>query len=273
MSVFDTITSSEALAKLWVLCDKPERIRAFDIIDNHYGLSDEEFWSSFWGMWTSHESIYLDHAVIHDMIARHDASKSTASLDEDEIKTLQGLPDRVEIYRGCRNKNAKGWSWSLDYNQAVFFAERSAGVGLPLVLHGTVSKANILAYLNGRSEQEIVVDPKNVLVGTREKLARLDSRRDSHNRVFQMIHAGARDSSFGNRDRAMMIVAQSIATNKDTDAIKEYVSKDIDIARALGSTQADFFQAVLDIIDEWEAGGDEIHNMVAAFGQTHLAIS
>jgi hypothetical protein len=73
----------------------------------------------------------------------------------------------VEIYRGvsgaprpgCRS----GLSWTLDIERARWFAIRFAVVhGNPRVYSATVDSQAVLAFLTGRHEREVVVDPHDL---------------------------------------------------------------------------------------------------------------
>jgi hypothetical protein len=46
-------------------------------------------------------------------------------------------------------------SWTLDKNQAKWFANRFEKDGV--VLEKRISKKNIVAYFNGRNEEEVIV--------------------------------------------------------------------------------------------------------------------
>jgi hypothetical protein len=83
----------------------------------------------------------------------------------DELKTLQKLLSRFKLYRGYN----KGWgrlglSWTLDGKVA---ASIPLGFGRgaqpnPWVLTGWASSGDVIAFLNDRSEQEIIIDPRKV---------------------------------------------------------------------------------------------------------------
>lgn len=44
------------------------------------------------------------------------------------------LPDTFTIYRGAKNWNTSGMSWTLDVNQAVYFATTTVKDGAPCSL-------------------------------------------------------------------------------------------------------------------------------------------
>jgi hypothetical protein len=77
-------------------------------------------------------------------------------MDEQELETLKSLDNELVVYRGCvKNLNENGLSWTLDKNQAKWFANRFEKDGV--VLEKRISKKNIVAYFNGRNEEEVIV--------------------------------------------------------------------------------------------------------------------
>jgi len=78
------------------------------------------------------------------------------------------LPDGHElvIYRGVAGKGCRrrcrGFSWTLSLDQACWFANRSGAVfclGSRGVVAATVQRDEILAFVDDRSEQEVIVRP------------------------------------------------------------------------------------------------------------------
>ena len=89
-------------------------------------------------------------------------------MDEEERAFLANQPDQFEIYRGY-GKTVNGWSWTVDREKAIWFAQR-LDFDSPTLATGTVQKADVLAYFAGRKESEIIVDPKKVKVKSKTKL-------------------------------------------------------------------------------------------------------
>lgn len=78
-------------------------------------------------------------------------------MDKDENKTLKSLPDEITIYRGVKpNSSTKALSWSLNKEVAQWFADRFEENGK--VYSAKIKKENVLAYFNGRKEEEVVVN-------------------------------------------------------------------------------------------------------------------
>lgn len=104
-------------------------------------------------------------------------------MDPDERNALAALNASV-IYRGCSSSNSNGHSWTLDLEQAKFFARRHAGKAI--VLKGEFDKSDVMAYFE--RDNEIFIDPKKVrnitVVEERENWHR--ERWDVHGRIYAM---------------------------------------------------------------------------------------
>lgn len=117
-------------------------------------------------------SEYLIDAWVLDEYANNNTNVTTDELlewflfadknylmEESEIDVLNNLPDIVTIYRGVTdyNKgNKKALSWTLSKKTAKWFATRFNENGY--IFEAKVNKGDILAYCNGRNEQEVIVD-------------------------------------------------------------------------------------------------------------------
>jgi len=88
---------------------------------------------------------------------------------------LAALPNEFLVYRGClMSTGSEGISWTLSKRKAEFFARYSLGqrsasvvdteflVGKPAVIRGSCKKRDVIAYLNGRKHQEILILPSKV---------------------------------------------------------------------------------------------------------------
>lgn len=84
-------------------------------------------------------------------------------MDEEELRQFQELEDIVTVYRGVTSHNAdnvKALSWTLDRDKAKWFASRFGEDGT--VYEAQISKQHIYAFLNGRNESEVIVDPRGL---------------------------------------------------------------------------------------------------------------
>lgn len=82
---------------------------------------------------------------------------------------LPGGGRNVEVYRGQGRDERRGIAWTLDINVARRFAN---GAGLrvpgsvkdPVVLRSRVARRQVLGYLTGRNEAEVIIDPATLAV-------------------------------------------------------------------------------------------------------------
>ena len=86
-------------------------------------------------------------------------------MNSKELEVIDRLPDEIEIYRGMTVKEFEsgdfGISWTLNAERAKFFAytyQRNYSTNdLPKMVHSmTINKNSIIAYTNGRDEEEII---------------------------------------------------------------------------------------------------------------------
>lgn len=124
-------------------------------------LSDEELGMILGTFWTAIENITGDSNVNGMEIVKWFKRADKKSLmNEEELLVYESLPEEVTVYRGVTSynrKKEKALSWTLDYEKAVWFANRfSTGTGEVWTM--TVPKKRILCYFDGCNEQEAIVD-------------------------------------------------------------------------------------------------------------------
>lgn len=136
---------------------------AFKQVQNY--LNEKDFAILLKDCWISEEfpcrNPDLSMEEIADLFAK--ANKSYFMNDRDR-KYFNNLPDNVTIYRGTyKRESMKKLSWTLDFETAEWFANRFE-TGEPIVFKTTIPKNQILAYINDRNEQEVIVHPKTLEV-------------------------------------------------------------------------------------------------------------
>jgi hypothetical protein len=78
------------------------------------------------------------------------------ALVTDEPQAWAQLPDPVTVYRAGA---LDGFAWTTERETADYLARQ---YGLAPVTEGTVAKRDVLAYITGRGEAELVICPENV---------------------------------------------------------------------------------------------------------------
>lgn len=97
-------------------------------------------------------------------LAMFRAADPAALMNADEYARFCSFEDPVTVYRGVTPYNAdnvKALSWRLNYDTASWFAHRF-GEDVT-VYEAKIAKEHILAYLNSRNEQEVIVDPMHLM--------------------------------------------------------------------------------------------------------------
>lgn len=122
-------------------------------------------------IWTDTESVYENQDRWDDLweeIARGRERARAAGeptdwtdgllMTPEELKVFEALPDPVEIHRGYRGADWDGHSWTLSREKAEWFARRYEMIyGAGRVASGKVPRSGVVAYLNDRQEDEIIV--------------------------------------------------------------------------------------------------------------------
>ncbi len=150
---------------------KPYRLDALAEVA-HLITDDREYWEQVSDILTGTENFW-QHRPAWSRLLLSDRPGREYLMDDDECAELAKMPDRLTVHRGFNGEGtARGWSWTLDYGQALWFAARFAGVRdghAPTVVTGTVLKRNVIAYLTGRNEAEIIARPERVKVTGRQE--------------------------------------------------------------------------------------------------------
>lgn len=136
-------------------------------------LQHKEFGELFSDVWTDSENIWQHERQIRRALSFRQPSFSFM-MDDDEQARYDALPDIVTIYRGHhRDENEAGMSWTLDRSVAEWFARRLCSAKhTPRVVTAQTHKSNIVAYLKGRGEQEVIIwHPENITNKTTEALS------------------------------------------------------------------------------------------------------
>lgn len=179
----------QALSKLLNLeFDKPERLRAFEQIA--WRFTDVGYWQVFRHIYEMSESIYRDQDVLRRLFQSERPGREYF-MSTDERKKLAEMGNWLQVYRGCWSGNTSSWSFTLSKKVARFFATRCPYDNKPVILICRVKRENVLGYLTGRQEEEIVAAPENVLV---KHVQRVPFNRIGQSQILlQEVQAGTQD--------------------------------------------------------------------------------
>jgi hypothetical protein len=134
--------------------ERPYRIPRMDEIKDK--ISPETFRALWEQVWKDAEEPHQFGDVPLKLFKR-------AGFLTDDESQWANLPPVLTVYRGQEAGHKPGISWTLNPVQARFFARRYATPeDHPVVHEGMLHKKRVLAFFDGRKEQEVVVEPKHV---------------------------------------------------------------------------------------------------------------
>lgn len=138
------------------LYERPYRIGVFYGIREE--LTDEQYWHLLSAIWTDTENMWQNAFTWKLCLESDRPGRSENFMDDEDREALAKLPDRLTIYRGSSAGLPPGLSWTLDRDRAEWFARRFEREGhAPILYAGIVYKDDVIGYLTGRNEEEIVV--------------------------------------------------------------------------------------------------------------------
>lgn len=145
-------------AKYIMLHERPYRAEALALVAD--SMSDSDYWKTLAWVWTDSENID-EQPYLWETLLGAERGGRNQMMDDDEQTALAAFPDQFDVYQGHTDDRNDGWSWTVDIDVALFFAHRYASVRKkqPVITRGTAERDAVIAYLNGRGEQEILINP------------------------------------------------------------------------------------------------------------------
>ena len=150
-----------------------ERLRPLLRLIAHARLPSAVYWQLVRSVWVNAEVIQPDAAFWLYLLSSRRGERM-AFMTAQELKFLNALPAKLTIFRGFSSpEGERGFSWTLSKRKARWFANYSCGgrrallaqsAGtLPTVVVATCWKRDVIAYIEERREQEIIILPQNVM--------------------------------------------------------------------------------------------------------------
>lgn len=135
-------------------------------LDMEQRLTPELFWRLCREVWIDTENAGHLSDVWDALFEEFFSDGHEHMMDDEEKAYLAALTEPITVYRGCvEGVNEDGLSWTLHRGQAMWFALRFHEIkegGIPVVLKAQVNRDEIVAYLTGRNEEEILLFPETV---------------------------------------------------------------------------------------------------------------
>ena len=154
--VVDEALRSKNWGTVLAMYERPYRFSAFSQIAEF--MTDGEYFDNLSWVWTDSENIW-QVPNLRELLTARDRGAFPQLTDCQEF--VDGLPDQITVYRGHQKHNSVGFSWTLSYHRARWFADRyQSKPGVVSIV--TVNKTQILGCLEGRGEHEIILDPATV---------------------------------------------------------------------------------------------------------------
>lgn len=149
---FQKFYEQQDIESLIFLIERPYRVTSTqEVLQDWWQPTKEEYWNLISWLWQDTENVYENLDTWIELLTL-EFSNPQLMMNDKERKVYDNLPDTVTIYRG--GIDDKGLSWSLSKETAEWFANRfDKGYQ---VFTKDISKSQILSYLDGRKEKEII---------------------------------------------------------------------------------------------------------------------
>jgi hypothetical protein len=157
----DRIANAEKLEQCLNAVNKGNRFDFLNFLHKYGVITDQECADMVYSIWTMQERFYNCGMAKTKMIKFMKMAEKTLVLPEDIAK----LPDdsMITIYRGVKENDYKGLSWTIDRNIAEWFAKRfSYNVNKVYLFSGQLKKKDIIAFFDCRNENEVVCDYRKI---------------------------------------------------------------------------------------------------------------
>lgn len=145
-----------------------DRLQSFLACMNY--MNDADYWQNLSLVWQSSEITAPNFRTWKYLFGQF-RSQFDKLMTEEEQAYLKALPERIKVYRGYNDGSwHRGLSWTLSEDVAKFFSHYSTGPRRaalfgagdkpkPMIAEALVRKIHVIAYLDGRKEKEVVIDP------------------------------------------------------------------------------------------------------------------
>ena len=157
------INESDSADRIFFMLTKPYRIVFLKYAEPY--LSQKDFSRILADVWMQTEAPHNDpNFTVRKLVNLFKKAAPEFLMDQDEYLQFKEFENTLTVYRGVTKHNAgnlKGLSWTLNPDTAEWFATRFGEDGT--VYKAQIDKSHIYAYFSGRSESEVIVDPKYLM--------------------------------------------------------------------------------------------------------------
>ena len=141
-----------------MMIERPYRIPEFIAwcLDKRNKLSKKKYWEIIRWLWTDTENVYEHFNEWLALLLDFDTKDVRKMMDKEDKKTFDSLPDDFMVYRGGEHEHM---SWTLSKEKAEWFRDRYKGLRDCKLFEKRIKKDEVLAYINARGEEEIILRP------------------------------------------------------------------------------------------------------------------
>lgn len=118
-----------------------------------------EFWKQFGDRWSSCDNFAKHWCAVASILDEASDSDRNSMMTKEERDFLDGLPDRLTIYRGTREGSYAGFSWTTSREVAIKFPTLNRyRTDKPVLRTATINKSEIIAVKLDRDEYEVITN-------------------------------------------------------------------------------------------------------------------
>lgn len=159
------IDEAQDVLQISMYITKPYKLAFLKYIEGY--ISPADIGRYIASNWSLIEHVNTDNNVTkYEIIRYFEMSDKNTLMTKAEQAELESWPDEITVYRGVteyNKKHIKGLSWTVNIKVAEYFATRFKGAAggsgaTGAVYQAIIKKEHILAYITGRSEEEVVVN-------------------------------------------------------------------------------------------------------------------
>lgn len=137
------------------IANLPDEMAFYYFLENKDKLSDDMYWLLIRALWIQDGKCTQQWK---DLIFNSGRKRSHKIMKSADRQALNKLPNKVKIYRGCKEKlDENKFNWSTDKNFVERYIKKMSGY---YIAEKEINKKDIFAYFNSRQEAEILLKQK-----------------------------------------------------------------------------------------------------------------
>lgn len=158
------INECKEVEELFCIIRKSYILTFIQLMYEYEAVTEQEAGHLLIEQWDRIENIGTDANVRKSQIRKWLSCITENDMPDNERKRYESLSDVTTVYRGVRtnsNSAIKGFSWTISYDTAKFFANRFGDSGY--IYKAEIKKEDVFFTDFSRGEQEYVVDYRKLM--------------------------------------------------------------------------------------------------------------